>query len=506
MRKTVLFILLVAAFLAVPACLPLGTAIVFAWEGSPLTLSYSGGTGVGRSTSIFDENIWSYDYQYHVLVLTGDVPQGSLFSQLQLEETNNIAELSYARFAISGKTYSVSLGDNTDSFSELTLSSINYQGANVTIKPTSDLSLTVVGGSRGNGLWGADVRRDTRPQENFTGVRSVYNVGSGFGVNATYITASGGNNVLSYGGDYTYNDLKLGMEYGTASGGKALRGEVKYQTNALYLGTIYRDIDSTYIVPFDYVSYKGMKGTFISAGIRPTNNLSINIQNDSYMDRLNGMPGITNVDTRGDITFNSQSGTGLGYSGWKNDRSAYDRGNITEGEMMYITQTFCLLTKNAIYYRFQPTWFTSMNSSEESYSENKNVTGVNISLFDAAHLNYEIENTARFIKSTDIAIFPYATTARLDLFESRIMESPFWVSSSINYREEKADRSSTEEATSVSCYSDITLKYIPNSDFSCFVTAKMFNMDSPDADRTAREQKDISFGLTYTFNTNFYLK
>jgi hypothetical protein len=479
-------------------------AHIYAWGGSPLTLTYSGGTGVGQSDSNFPENKWNYRYQYHVFVLSGDVPQGSLFSQIQLEERDYKTGIGYARLNLYGSTYSIDLGDGVTNFSDITLNNMAYQGASVTLKPASNFSMTVVGGSRGNGMWGADVRRDTRLRENFTGFKTVYYPGYGFGLTTTYLTTPGGADVFAYGSEYTFKDLKLGAEYGSALEGKAFRGEVKYQTSWYYLGTIYRDVDPTYVVPFDYLSYKGMKGTYTSAGITPNNNLSLNVQSDSYIDRLNGDPYIANVETRGDLSYNMDSGTNIGYSGWRNNRSAYDRGGITEGEMMYITQQFYLLTRNAIYYRNQPTWFESLNSSEESYSENKNVTGINIALLDALHLNYEIENTTRMLKSTDVVIKPSAVSIRADLFESQIAQSAFYVASSVNYRKDIPDKNSTEESTSV--YSDVTLKYKPSQDLNCYITAKVFETQSPDADRTARQQKDISFGLTYSFSSNIYLK
>ncbi len=498
MRK-VIYILIISAFVLLQA-----NALAFG--ASPLTLTYAGGTGAGASDSKFAENTWDYNYQYHVLVLSGDVPQGSLFSQIQVEESDYKTGLAYARMNLYGSTYTIDLGDNVVNFSDLTLNSLAYEGAGVTLKPSGNFNMTVVGGARGNGLWGADVRRDTRPQEKFTGVKTVFNPVAGLGLSATYLTTPGGDDVLAYGGEYDFEDLKFAAEYGSAIEGKAFSGQIKYQDNWLSLGTIYRDVDPTYVIPFDSATYKGIKGTYSSVGIRPSNNLSINVQSDSYIDRLNGSSDVPILDTRGDMTYNLASGTNIGYSGWRNDRESYDRGGITEGEMMYVTQQFYLLTKNAIYFRSQPSWFQSFNPSEESYSENKNIAGLNISLFDAIHLNYEIENAEKIFKNTDIEVDPSAVSARMDLFESQIMGSPFYIASSINYRKDIPDKDVSEEATSTSAYSDVTIKYSPDPDMSCFITAKVFDMSSPDADRTAREQRDLSFGLNYTFSTSFYMK
>lgn len=499
MRKA-LIIFFILIFALLQACMPVLCA-------NPLSLSYSGGIGSGGSESKFDENNWTYTYSYHVLVLTGDIPQGSLFSQVQAGQNGDYTGLTYAKLKLSGSTYSIDLGDSITNFSELTLNNVAYQGTGVTIKPSSDFTLSVVGGRRGNGMWGADVNRDTRAKDNFTGVKTVFSPGSGLGLTAIYLTTPGGADVLSYGGEYDIENLKLAAEYGSAVDGKAFSGEIKYQDNFLSLGTVYRDVDTTYVVPFDYVTYKGMKGTYSTIGIRPSNNMSINVQNNSYIDRLNTSGEAANLDTRGDISYNNiNSGTTIGYSGWKNDRRAYERGDLTEGEIMYITQQFFLLTRNSIYYRSQPTWFTSLYSSEESYSEKKDITGINISLFDAIHLNYEIENAIKIFKDTDIQVEPSAISARLDLFERQISDSPFYVSGSVNYRKDIPDKDVSEEADSVSCYSDVTLKYMPSPDLTCFVTTKVFDMTSPDADRTAREQRDLSYGLSCTFNTNFCLK
>jgi hypothetical protein len=498
MRK-IIYLLIISVLVLLQANAP-------ALGASPLTFTYAGGTGAGDSDSKFVENQWTYKYQYHVLVLSGDVPQGSLFSQIQLEERDYKTGLAYARMNLYGSTYTIDLGDNVVNFSDLTLNSLAYEGAGVTLKPSSNFNMTVVGGARGNGLWGADVRRDTRPQEKFTGVKTVLNPGAGLGLSATYLTTPGGADVLAYGGEYNFEDLKFAAEYGSALDGKAFSGQIKYQDNWLTLGTIYRDVEPTYIIPFDAATYKGMKGTYSSVGIRPSNNLAINVQSDSYIDRLNGSSDTPILDTRGDISCNLASGTNIGYSGWRNDRQAYDRGGITNGEMMYITQQFYLLTRNAVYFRSQPSWFQSFNPSEESYSENKNIAGLNIALFDAIHLNYEIENAVKIFKTTDISVNPSAVAARMDLFESQIMGGPFSISSSINYRKDIPDKDVSEEAASISAYSDVTIKYSPDPDLSCFITAKVYDMSSPDVDRTAREQRDLSFGLNYTFSTNFYLK
>jgi len=498
MRKASLIFIL-SAFALLQAFSP-------ALGANPLSLTYVGGTGAGDSQSKFPENTWTYNYQYHILALSGDIPQGTLSSQLQVEERDYKTGLGYAHMNLYGSTYSIDVGDNVVNFSDLTLNSLGYQGAGVTLKPSSNFTLSVVGGTRGNGMWGADVRRDTRTKDNFTGVKTIFYPGMGLGLSAIYLTTPGGTDVLSYGGEYSFGDINLAAEYGSAVDGKALQGEVKYQSDWLSLGTIYRDVEPTYVVPFDYATYKGKKGTYSSLGIRPSNNLAINVQSDSYLDRLNGSPEVWNLDTRGDITYNMDTGTSIGYSGWRNDDQAYERGGITEGEMMYITQQFYLLTRNSVYFRNQPTWFKSLSSSEESYSENKNIAGVNISLFDFIHLNYEIENAVKLFKSTDISVNPSAVSARMDVFETQIMESPFYLASSVNYRKDIPDKNASEEATSTSAYSDMTLKYVPGPDMSCFITAKIFDMSSPAVDRTAREQEDLSFGLNYTFNTNFYLK
>ena len=481
-------------------------ACMLAYGADPLSLTYVGGTGAGDSQSKFSENAWTYKYQYHVLSLSGDVPQGTLSSQLQVEERDYKTGLGYAHMNLHGSTYSIDLGDNVAHFSDLTLNSVAYQGAGVTLKPSSNFSMSVVGGARGSGLWGADVRRDTRTKDNFTGFRTVFYPGMGLGLSAVYLTTPGGTDVLSYGGEYKFGDLNLAAEYGSAIDGKALQGEVRYRNDWLSLGTIYRDVEPTYVVPFDYVSHKGMKGTYSSLGIRPSNNFSINLQSDSYMDRLNGTGEASNLDTRGDINCNLGSGTTIGYSGWRNDRPEYERGGITEGEMIYITQQFYILTRNSVYFRSQPTWFESFSPSEESYREKKDIAGLNISLFDLIHLNYEIENAEKIFKSTEVKINPSAYTARMDIFETQIMESPFYLASSVNYRKDIPDKNVSEEATSTSVYSDMTLKYVPGPDMSCFITAKVFNMSAPNEDRTAREQKDLSFGLNYTFNTNLYMK
>jgi len=499
MRKTAFFIILFSVLLLMQACM-------LAYGADPLSLTYAGGTGAGESTSKFSENAWNYTYQYHVLVLSGDVPQGKLFSQLKLEEIDYKTGLTYARMNLYGSTYSIDIGDNIANFSDLTLNSLAYQGAAVTLKPSSNFSMSVVGGTRGCGMWGADVLRDTRTKDNFTGIRTQFYPGMGFGLSAIYLTTPGGADVLSYGGEYSFEDLKLSAEYGSAMEGKAFNTEVKYQTGWLTLGTVYRDIEPTYFVPFDYVSYKGMKGTYSTLGIRPSNNVFINVQSDSYSDRLNGTGEASNLDTRGDISCNFNSGTSIGYSGWRNDRPEYERGGVTEGEMMYITQQFYLLTRNSIYFRSQPTWFESFSPSEESYSEKKDIAGLNISLFDLIHLNYEIENAEKIFKSTEVKINPSAYTARMDLFETQITESPYYLSSSVNYRKDIPDKGVSDDKTSTSVYSDMTVKYKPGPDLSCYITAKVFNMSGPSEDRTSREQKDLSFGFNYTFNTDLYMK
>ena len=490
MRKTILFLILLSLLLF---------SCSSAWAAGSIT--YAGGTGGGESDSKFDINNWNYTYQYHVLVLNDETPQGRIYSQLQLEQSNNTTGIGYAKLGLYGSTYSIDLGDNIVNFDDLTLNYLAYQGTAVTLKPDKNFSFTVLGGARGSGSWGADVRRDTRAKETFLGARSVYSPWNGIGISATYLTTPGGNDVVAYGSDIDLNNFKIGAEYGSAVEGKAFRGELKYQSDTFYLGTIYRDIDPTYNVPFDYLSYKGMNGTYTSAGLTPTRNLSINVESDSYRDRLNGTGEAMNLDTRGDITYNMDTGTSIGYSGWSNDRSAYDRGGVTRGEMMYITQQFWLLTKNAIYFRKQPTEFTSASPSEESYKEDKNVVGINIALFDALHLNYEIENTTRIrlLQDMDVKVNPSAVTARMDLFESQIMGSPFYLSSSVNYRKDIPDKDSTEESTST--YGDVTLKYIPSQDLNCYITGKVFDISSPDVDQTAREEKDFSFGVQYSFAT-----
>ncbi len=477
-----------------------------AFAGSdPLIFSYVGGTGAGNSTSKFSENRWDYRYQYHVLMLSGDVPQGKMFSQIQLEERDYMTGLGYARLSLWGNNYSIDLGDNTVNFSDLTLSSLGYQGAGISMRPSKNFSLSIVGGNRGSGVWGYDVRRDSRPKENFSGVRLVYSSDSGYSLNSTYVSMPGGQDVFAYGADYSIWDLTLGAEYGSAVDGKALRGELKYSNNWLTLGTIYRDVDSTYLIPIDYINYKGMKGTFSSFSFTPFGNFTVSAQSNSYLDRLNTSGEALVIDSRGDISYNLTPSTNVGYCGWRNDRTAYDRGGISEGEIMYITQYFQLLTKNAIYYRYQPTWFTSDSTSEESYMEKKDVAGINISICDTLRLNYEVENATRFLKNTDITVQPSAYTIRADLFETQLFGGPFYLASSANYRRDLPDKDMTS-MESTSCYTDMTLRYKPGPDFSCYITGKVLDAKAPDAERATRQQNDFGFGVTYSFNTYIYLK
>jgi hypothetical protein len=502
MRKAIYLILILILIF------PLMRASSFAEGAAPLSLSYSGGTGSGQSKSDFDQNIWTYEYQYHVLSLSGDLPMGKLSSQLQVEESNNVSELTYARIKLAADTYSLDLGDNVMNFSDLTLNNVAYQGAAVTLKPSSNISVTAVSGARGNGSWGATVLRDTRPKDYFSGVKGVFSPAAGLGLSATYLTNPKGDQVTSYGGAFDLGNLQFAAESGTAKDGKAVSESVKYSDGLLTMGTVYRDIDPTYTVPVDYMNYKGVKGTYSNLGFNPSRNFSINLQSNSYIDRLNGTLEATNVDTSGDIICNLDTGTTIGYSGWRNDDRAYERGGITEGEMMYITQQFWLLTRNSVYFRQQPSWFQSFNASEESYSENKNIAGINISLFDLIHLNYEVENTEKFLKSTDITINPTAISMRMDLFESQIPNTPFSLASSFNYRKDIPDKYATdaEDSASISSYGDATLKFAPSPDMSCYVTAKIFDLSSPDVTQSARMENDLSFGMNYTFNTNIYMK
>ncbi len=481
----------------------------FADGPASLSLSYSGGTGSGQSNSDFAANQWTYQYQYHVLSLSGDLPQGKLSSQLQVEESNDVSELTYARLKLSADTYSLDLGDNVINFSDLTLNNVAYQGAALTLKPSSNLNVTVVSGARGNGNWGATVLRDTRPKDYFSGVRGVFSPNSVLGLSATYLTSPQGADVTSVGGEINLGSLQFAAESGSATNdAKAVTESVKYNDGLLTMGTVYRDIDPTYAVPVDYINYKGIKGTYSTLGFNPSKYFSLNLQSNSYIDRLNGTSETTNVDTSGDITCNLDSGTTIGYSGWRNDDRAYANAGITEGEMMYITQQFWLLTRNSIYFREQPSWFQSFATSAESYSETKNIAGINISLFDLIHLNYEVENNIQLFKDTDITVNPTAISMRMDLFETQISGTPFSLASSFNYRKDIPDKYDSNSTTEVSAYSDATLKFAPNPDMSCYITAKIFDLSSPnvDVDQNTRTEDDLSFGLNYTFNTNIYMK
>lgn len=494
MRKTTLIFIIF--FVISQAC--------FGVEIEPLSFSYSGGTGGGKSMSDYSENEWDYTYQYHVIGAAGDTLMGKLDSRLQVEEGNGYKQLSYMKMGLSGKNYSLDLGDNNTSFSELTLKSMSYQGAGLTLKPSKNFILMMVGGSRGNSYWGKEVRRDTRQEENFSGLRTTYYPVTNFGINATYLTMGDGKDLVAYGGQYSFGDMSFFTECGLAGEGKGFVGEAKYNGGNFRLSTTYRDIDTSYSNPVDYVSYVGKKGTYSTATYSPIKDLTISGRYDYYTDNLANDPSISNADMSADMSYYLTSSTLVYLSDWVNDRKSYDRGGVSKGGYWSLSQAFDFLTNNTVYVKGQPSKFESSSSSEESYTEDKNIIGLNVSLFDIASFNMESEQGKKDYISTGVEVNPSAVELRFDLNETRFIFDQIFLSGSVDFRKDIAGTSDDDETSST--YSDITLRYKPNRDFSCYVSGAVSNVQGPDEDRTTANQTHIRFGLNYAFTSGMYMK
>ncbi|MFC1767736.1 SdrD B-like domain-containing protein [Candidatus Margulisiibacteriota bacterium] len=495
MRKTILIFILL---------LVVSSACFAAWGVAPLSFYYAGGTGNGSSASIYSENSWDYAYSYHVMGASGDTIMGTLDSQLQFEERDGYNEMAYLHMGITGRTYSLTLGDNYARFSELTLNSMGYQGAGLTLKPSKSFMFTMVGGSRGNGYWGRVVRRDTRAKETFSGFRTTYYPTMDFGINATYLTMGEGNELMAYGGQYSMGNMNFYAEHGVAGTGKGLIGKADYNGRAFRFSTTYRDIDTDYQNPVDYISYVGKKGNYSTLSYSPFDNLSISGGFNSYTDELAMDPTFNNIDVSTNVNYNLTPSTKVYYSSWMNDRKGYDRGGVAEGSFMLLSQAFHFLSENTVYIKAQPGTFQSLSSSEESYTEDRNIVGINVPLFSLAHLNIESESGKREITTTGTKTTPSAFEVRLDIPETKLVWEGTSMAFSYDYRKDIPTDISDDETTTL--YYDVTFRYRSGDDLSFYITKITADVQGPSADRSTANRNDIKFGLKYAFTSNMYLK
>lgn len=153
----------------------------------------------GSADSQLDKNKWAYNGTFNRIDVNSSTPVGNMYAYAQLEGNKGLTGLTQAAAHINNGSNSLILGDNTTSYSPLTLSSIKYQGLYFkTTTPKMDLTYTV--GARGNGLWGRQYLGDSRPEPRFLAIQSNMKPASNLAFNVRYVYSSNedssSNNVL----------------------------------------------------------------------------------------------------------------------------------------------------------------------------------------------------------------------------------------------------------------------------------------------------------------------
>ncbi|MCX5726601.1 MAG: hypothetical protein NT030_05435 [Candidatus Saganbacteria bacterium] len=490
MKKTLLIILLIL-MLATPA---LGAI--------PLVLTYSGGTGYGRSMSDFSQYRWGYTYSYHNLQLGGDTVFGKMNSIIKFEARDQDAEISYLRLAFKGEGHEFVLGDNSAQLSDITIPYLAYQGLYLRSSLIPNLDLIMLGGTRGSKLWGEKVRHELRDLETFNAFKVMFYPVKRLNVNATFVAGGGGKSTTAFGAGYDVSDnIALLGELGSSNNNHAYTGGLRLKGGGLNIEGTYRDIEPDYETPVGIVNYRGHKGFYINASYNPSRYLQLSGKFNRYLNILSGDPDVENEDSTLNLRFSPSPTTNLTYSLWGNDRRGYIEGGMGNGSLIELRQSLDLVTKNTLYVRSQPSKYVNPDDPADGYETSRTTYGI---LINAGKVNIDLASEAKdqLASSTDTHTKTSSSIVGLYFPEYQIPMIPLSASLNARYRSDILP----DEKIQGTIFGDLTLRYKPTPELSSYIVLRYSEVQAEEEEEASQNLTEVKFGLIYSFNTGVAVK
>jgi len=471
----------------------------------PINVKFITGAGSGNSSSPYSANNWGYNYTYSQFGLSGDTQYGKSVADVQFETRDAVREVSYINTGIKNGLFDLKFGNNYGNYSPLTMPSTNYEG--LTLKTSiAGGNFDFVRGSEGYTIWGSQVKSDLRPASYFTLIRGSYSPNNIFTFNATGIqldkTAvrdAGAIFDIEGVGNLT-NNLRVAAEIAKSDTSKAAIGNVTYRTGQFSFSGTYRDIGAAYNTVYDMVSYKGMKGSFLSATYTPFRYITLSGNYDRYLARLFN-PNYNNTDTNLNLDIDIPVvAARLSASKWLRDRLGYGaQGGISEGTTYQLTQKLKLNNKGTAfenYLRYQGSTYSI------EYALQQLTVGTRFYFIPQLYMEYEREFDTKLDFASNTS-GPGRIQKGSVGYTNQLFAIPLYATIIFS---SQTNTGSTLGLEKLEKSANLNLEYKPSDNLRAYLRGVLTDISGPAYEQIDRSEKDIHFGLAYNLNTGVYLK
>lgn len=475
-------------------------------QEKPLRFELSGSSYGGQSESQYSFNRWAYGGFFSGLKISGDTPLGRTDSYVNYEGYNGNHGLTRFSLNFKGDDYYVDVGDGTISLSETTLPYMHYQGIQLKKDFSDKMSLTFVSGARGQGYWGKEALRDTRPLQKFSAVQATYKPFRELSLDFRAVTASTEgdavkSDIVGVGARFKpVHWFSLAGEVSKSIDDTAWKTEAAYSDRGLSLRGIYKNIPAGLIMPYDSLNSRGIEGLFLYGSHHPFSFMRLNAQASRYKNTYlqASTNDLYNSDISGSLDLVVNRDLTLTYSPWQHDHRGFEGGGLGTGALAQASYSFRLLGFSNVFFRYQPSKFTGSSTGETDYLSERTTIGTRLGLTEALSLDLENEwNTRNTIGSTqtsDGRIFKAILN-----YDSRVGKTPFYGSARASYY------NGTDAGYPVSeLWADAELSYKPSPDSKFYVRGKTADYAGSSANTTDRTEKHITVGFNTVIDSSLY--
>lgn len=470
---------------------------------------------------------YMYEEYFHRLNITGQTPWGMTGSRIQYEgrapsgNAEEESDLTAWDFNLRGEDVEVYLGNVGANFSDLTLPSTSYQGFRFKNPDSEKVNYDIVGGARGNRMWGYRVLGWDKANY-FYGARAQVEPADFINFNTTAMRAKeyddqAGEWVVSSGMGLNFFEDIINIK-AEAARNKTMATErdnhafqidsiMKLKDYGFRLRGIYRDIDPDFrLVTGMTAPNVGKLGYSLNADYNPFDYIRVTGEYDVFRNRQSFNPLETlryNYDWRGTVDFNVDP--------LKFKYAIYDRlheGEATPsrgfGEMYQVAYNTALpkpLQSVDLSLRYEPSKYKNLFDNTPSYIERKYGAGMRLNVIK--NLYYDLQESWHYRKMTESAEHGVVNTLSTGVFYStQILDTPFYGSMGIRYKREYGvmDNISLTSGENI-VGGEGEIKFRPSGDYETYIRANYQHIRGVIDHSKSRQEARIYGGGSYYFDT-----
>lgn len=468
---------------------------------SNLKLEAIGVSYGGQSDSIYQINRWAYGGFFSGLRIFGKTNVGETNSYIHYEGYNGVTNITRFSLNLKGDDFYIDFGDGYINLSEVSLPYLHYQGFQLRKDLSEQISLLLVSGARGQGYWGKDALRDTRPVQKFSAFQATLKPIKQVEVSLKLITST--TESIGQKSDIIGVTAKYSPDYWLTILGDAAKSgddlafltQVDYNYKGLFLRGQYKSIPSTFVAPSDYTNLRGVEGIFLYGSHTPFSFLRLSAQANRYKNNyLQMLTSEYNSDISANIDLIVNKNFSVTYSPWQTDQRGFVNGGLGQGALTQATYSFMLGAPSNVFLRFQPSKFTNSTTAENDYLSDKTSIGCRIGINDSLSIDLENEWATKDILLTSTTQSSKFFKATFN-FNSQLGSSKFYNYTKLFYSNGIVDNNPATEI-----WGETELSYKPTSDAKFYIKGKLANYSGVTSNVTDRSEKHLVLGFNTVTN------